>query len=92
MTRYFVYKIVNKARISTLTFLILGTTVEQETSLKGIQIKRGEIKLSLYADHRGGYLHRKSQGIYIKMAGTNSMKFSKVKDPIETQKSIISIY
>ena len=86
-------KIRNKTRVSTFTTIIqcsleiLATSIREEKEIKGIQIRKGEVKLSLFADDMILYIENPKHSIR-KLLELIS-EFSKVAGyKINTQKSL----
>ena len=70
---------------------VLTTAIREEKEIKGIQIRKEEVKLSLFADNMILYIenHRDSVRKLLELIS----EFSKVAGcKINTQKSLVSIY
>ena len=96
-TKNFPSKIRNKTRVSTLTtiiqhsFGILATAVREEKEIKGIQIGKEEVKLSLFADDK--ILNIESPKESIRKLLELISEFSKVVGyRVNTQKSLALLY
>ena len=70
---------------------VLATAIREEKEIKGIQIRKGEVKLSLFADHMILYIENPKDSIR-KLLELIS-EFSKVAGyKINTQKSLAFLY
>ena len=92
-------KIRNKTRVSTFTTIIffnivleiLATAIREEKEIKGIQIRKEEIKLSLFANDMILYIEKPKDSIR-KLLELIS-EFSKVTGyKVNTQKSLAFLY
>ena len=50
---------------------VLATAIREEKEIKGIQIRKEEVKLSLFADDMIDSVHRKPQRSYQKITRAN---------------------
>ena len=90
-------KIRNKTRVSNLALLfnivlkVLATAVREEKEIKGIQIRKEEVKLSLFADDMMLYIENSKDRIR-KLLELIS-EFSKAAGyKVNTQKSLAFLY
>ena len=90
-------KIRNKTRVSTLTLLfnivleVLATAVREEKEIKGIQIRKEEVKLSLFANNMILYIENPKDSIRKLLEPIS--EFSRVAGyKINTQKSPAFLY
>ena len=90
-------KVRNKTRVPTLTLLfnivleVLATAIREEKEIKGIQIGKEEVKLSLFADDMMLYIENLKDTTRKLLELIN--EYSKVAGyKINTQKSLVFLY